>query len=87
MINAARHARPGNIEILLESRSDEVMLCVRDDGCGMQPAPQLYARQGFGLTNMRERAEALGGFWSLESEPGKGTRVCVRIPRAARSAA
>lgn len=87
VINAARHARPGNIEILLESRSDEVMLCVRDDGCGMQPAPQLYARQGFGLTNMRERAEALGGFWSLESEPGKGTRVCVRIPRAARSAA
>src|SRR5690606_9680567 len=87
VINAARHARAGNIEIHLESREEEVVLCVRDDGCGMQPLPQLYARRGFGLANMRERAEALGGFWSLESEPGRGTRVCVRIPRAARSAA
>jgi signal transduction histidine kinase len=85
--NAVRHGQPGTIEIHLQSTAEEVVLCVRDDGRGMQPALQLYARRGFGLTNMRERAEALGGYWSLESEPGKGTRVSVRIPRAARSGA
>src|SRR5690606_34445739 len=87
VINAVRHAQPGNIEIHLNSSGNEVLLCVSDDGRGMQPMPQLYARQGFGLTNMRERAEALGGLWTLESEPGSGTRVSVRIPRANRSAA
>lgn len=87
VINAVRHAQPGNIQIQLDSSGDEVLLCIRDDGRGMQPAPQLYARQGFGLTNMRERAEALGGLWTLESEPGAGTRVSVRIPRAMRMSA
>lgn len=87
VINAVRHAQPGIIEIHLDSSGEEVLLCVRDDGRGMQPVPQLYARQGFGLANMRERAEALGGLWTVESEPGRGTRVSVRIPRAARSAA
>jgi two-component system NarL family sensor kinase len=68
VINAVRHAEPDNIEIHLTSS-------------GMQQLPELYARQGFGLTNMRERAEGLGGRWELQSEPGAGTRVSVRIPR------
>ncbi len=82
VINAVRHAQPGNIEIHLNSDGDEVLLCIRDDGRGMQQLPELYAGQGFGLTNMRERAENLGGRWELDSEPGAGTRVSVRIPRA-----
>src|SRR5690606_19660547 len=87
VINAVRHAQPGNIQIHLNSSADEVLLCVQDDGRGMQPVPQLYARQGFGLANMRERAEDLGGLWTVNSEHGTGTRVSVRIPRAARTAA
>src|SRR5690606_18552276 len=45
VINAVRHAQPGNIEIHLNSSGNEVLLCVSDDGRGMQPMPQLYARQ------------------------------------------
>jgi signal transduction histidine kinase len=82
VINAVRHGQPGNIEIHLNSDGEEVLLCIRDDGRGMQHLPELYAGQGFGLTNMRERAEGLGGRWELDSEPGAGTRVSVRIPRA-----
>ncbi|MET0282616.1 MAG: GAF domain-containing sensor histidine kinase [Steroidobacteraceae bacterium] len=82
VINAVRHGKPGNIEIHLTSSDDEVLLCIRDDGQGMQRVPELYASQGFGLSNMRERAETLGGRWELDSEPGAGTRVSVRIPRA-----
>src|SRR5690606_642148 len=86
VINAVRHAEPRNIEIHLGSSGEEVMLCVRDDGRGMRGRPELYAGQGFGLANMRERAEALGGRWELDSDAVSGTRVTVRIPRQSRSA-
>ncbi len=62
-----------------------LLLCIRDDGAGMHQLPELYARQGFGLNNMRERAESLGGQWQIESEPGAGTSISVRIPRAAQA--
>jgi signal transduction histidine kinase len=81
VINAARHGEPRNIEIHLNSSDDELLLCIRDDGRGMQEMPELYASRGFGLNNMRERARDLGGQWQIESEPGAGTRVSVRIPR------
>jgi signal transduction histidine kinase len=84
VINAVRHAQPRNIEIRLNSEADELLLCISDDGCGMQQLPELYAQQGFGLTNMRERAEAIGGRWRIDSSPGVGTSVSVHIPRAAR---
>ncbi len=64
-----------------------MLLCIRDDGRGMHKMPELYARQGFGLNNMRERAEDLGGQWQIESEPDAGTRVSVRIPRKGRNGA
>jgi signal transduction histidine kinase len=85
VINAVRHAEPANIEIHLDCGAEEVLLLVRDDGKGMHRMPELYARQGFGLANMRERAEGIGGRWQLESEPNAGTRITVRIPRAAKA--
>ncbi len=84
VINAVRHAQPRKIEIRLGNETDELLLSISDDGCGMQQLPELYAQQGFGLTNMRERAEAIGGRWQIDSNPGAGTRVSVYIPRAVR---
>ncbi|HEV7632245.1 MAG TPA: histidine kinase [Steroidobacteraceae bacterium] len=84
VINAVRHAQPANIEILLSGDDADLLLCIRDDGVGMEQMPELYAQQGFGLTNMRERAEAIGGRWQIDSAPGAGTRVSVRIPRERR---
>lgn len=82
VINAVRHAQCSVIEIHLNSSDEETLLCIRDDGRGMHQLPELYAGQGFGLTNMRERAEGLGGRWELHSEPDNGTRISVRVPRA-----
>ena len=42
---------------------------------------ELYASQGYGLNNMRERAGAIGGAFHIESRPGEGTRVMVTLPR------
>lgn len=85
VINAVRHAQPRSIQIHLNSEPEALLLCIRDDGTGMHQLPELYAQQGFGLSNMRERAESLGGQWQIESEPGAGTSVSVRIPRAAQA--
>ena len=86
VINAVRHAQPRSVEIHLNCESEELLLCIRDDGAGMHQLPELYASQGFGLNNMRERAESLGGQWQIQSEPGAGTSVSVRIPRARQNA-
>ncbi len=54
----------------------ELALDVRDDGRGAASS-----REGrFGLTGMRRRAERLGGELVVESEPGAGTTVALRVP-------
>ena len=59
------------------------VLAVADDGVGMQQRPELYARQGFGLSSMRQRAGAIGGEWQIDSQPGAGTRISVRLLKQA----
>jgi len=81
--NAVRHARPSTVQILMKEEPAHWELAVIDDGIGFRPAPELYVEQGFGLNNMRERAQASSGQWLLESEPGRGTKVRVRLPKQA----
>jgi signal transduction histidine kinase len=49
----------------------------------MQQRPELSAREGFGLSSMRQRAGAIGGEWQIDSQPGAGTRVSVRMAKRA----
>lgn len=76
LANVARHANAGRAEVEL-SASDEICLEVSDDGVGTNAA----ARQlGHGLANMAERAELLGGSFTLAARPGGGTVVTWRVP-------
>lgn len=70
--NVLRHADANRCEMRLELSGDGLMLEVVDDGRGGS------ARDGFGLTGLRERVVALGG--RLEREGGQGTRLTVRVP-------
>ena len=79
--NAVRHARPNLIRITMADEATHWVLSVEDDGRGMEQRPEWYAREGFGLTSMRQRASAIGGEWQIESQPGAGTRVSVRLPK------
>jgi len=81
--NAVRHARPQTVRITITDQPEHWELAVADDGAGMEQSPELSARQGFGLSNMRQRASAIGGDWQIESEPGHGTRVSVRMLKRA----
>jgi signal transduction histidine kinase len=79
--NAMRHAHPGTVRILLEEEATLWRLSVIDNGRGMTLLPELYASQGYGLNNMKERANAIGGRFLIESKPGEGTRIIVTLPR------
>ena len=75
LANATRHAHADRIGVTLSYMDDEVTLDVRDDGRGFgRPSG------GFGLTAMRERAARVAGTLEIESTPGRGTAVSVRVP-------
>jgi PAS domain S-box-containing protein len=76
--NIARHARAEDVGLLLEQDNEGILLEVRDDGIGFDPSRSFPGH--LGLKSMRERAERLGGTLEVESRPGKGTRILVRIP-------
>ncbi|MFC9925302.1 sensor histidine kinase [Streptomyces sp. NPDC127190] len=80
--NAARHARASRVGVTLSFMGDEVSLDIRDDGTGFDPAavPARTRAGGFGLAGMRARAERIAGALTVESEPGHGTAVSVRVP-------
>ena len=63
------------IELFLDSQ--RARLCVKDDGRGFQPE---RVPGSFGLTSMEERTSALGGVWTIQSEPGRGTEVQAWVP-------
>jgi signal transduction histidine kinase len=89
LANAAKHARPSRVGVRLEQRGGLLELVVEDDGVGFDPDLPVGAgpHGGFGLAGMRERAALLGGQLALDSAPGRGTRVVVRVPVAAERAA
>jgi signal transduction histidine kinase len=75
--NAARHGEANNVTVAL-SNTDAIRVSVTDDGKGFDlGAPR---RRGFGLTSMRERAEARGATVEVRSRPGEGTEVEVVVP-------
>lgn len=76
--NVAVHGGAGaRATIRLAEEADTLTLEVVDDGAGFDP---LASAPGKGLTSARDRVEALGGAFTVESEPGRGTRVAGTMP-------
>lgn len=77
--NALKHAAATSVTVAIRAEDGWLVLEVQDDGRGFNPNT-VSSYGGMGLINMRERAERLGGSLVVESTPGAGTRVDVRIP-------
>jgi len=75
--NAARHAEGAPVTVRVEEVGRKLLLTVRDEGPGFDPAA---ACSGTGLRSLRRRAEALGGTLDVASTPGEGTTVTLRAP-------
>jgi PAS domain S-box-containing protein len=79
LTNVARHSRATSVDVILERHGDQVVLVVEDNGVGFEPARTTSKRRGFGLLGMQERATLIGGTLQIESQPGKGTTVLLRM--------
>ena len=77
--NVTRHAHASKAEILLEETGAEIRGSLKDDGIGFD-ASAARNGDGFGLISMEERIKKLGGELSVETSPGKGTRISFRAP-------
>ena len=77
--NITKHAHASNVTLRLLQEKQELVLEVRDNGKGFDPAGPFPGH--FGLQSMHERAASLDGTISIESAPGNGTTVSARLPR------
>jgi signal transduction histidine kinase len=75
--NVARHAGVSEARLELSFTSDELTLCVVDQGSGFSAR---RTPPGQGLLGMRDRAAEVGGSLEVDSEPGHGTRVRLWVP-------
>jgi signal transduction histidine kinase len=76
LTNVAKHAEASRVGVTLSYTGTEVLLDVRDDGRGFAKG----VGTGFGLTSMRQRIRGVGGHVEVQSTPGEGTSVSVRVP-------
>lgn len=80
--NALKHAKPGRIELFLRFFERTLILVVRDDGAGFDPATAEGPKDGhFGLQGMRERIKRLGGRLEIQSALGRGTVITAEVPQ------
>jgi two-component system, NarL family, sensor histidine kinase LiaS len=75
--NAVRHGNACRLAVSLSRRAGHVELAVRDTGTGFDPAAP---HTGSGLAHIRDRVAELGGTVDIDSAPGRGTALTVRVP-------
>lgn len=78
LANVAKHSSAHRAGVTVSYMDDEVSVDIRDDGCGFDPCAT--PGDGFGLRGMQSRADRIAGVVDVESEPGVGTAVSVRVP-------
>ena len=78
--NAARHAEADRISVTLRAEDGAVVVRVTDDGIGFEPNGREPAAGHFGIRGLAERARRIGAVATIESRPGTGTTVTIRLP-------
>lgn len=78
LTNVKRHARTREVAVSLRQHGATLEIVVRDEGVGFRP--EEVSPDRFGVRGIQERARLFGGRASVESQPGRGTRVRVELP-------
>ena len=79
LTNAAKHAAATEVHVTLERDAEAITVTVRDNGRGFFPH-DAHKPRSYGFTGQRERASLLGGKLEIDTEPGRGTVVVLRLP-------
>jgi two-component system CheB/CheR fusion protein len=77
--NVAKHAKAKHLSVALAVRDHDLVLSLDDDGIGFAPQA-VKGKGGLGLVSIGERARIMRGTLSIDSRPGDGTRISVRVP-------
>jgi len=83
LTNVAKHAQATRVSLIIERRADAVHMIVEDNGAGFDADAMrqtTHPEQQLGLVGMAERVAHVGGTLTIESAPGHGTEVFIRIP-------
>jgi signal transduction histidine kinase len=89
IVNITRHSEADAVLIQMSADLSGLIVEIEDDGIGFDPARvenEPGSLRGVGLLGMRERLEIIGGTLNIDSEPGGGTRVVMRVPIAVATA-
>lgn len=79
--NVGKHADATHVSVLLERRGHDIVAIVEDNGKGFDfEAARHKPERGMGLASMQERAALVGGEMQVESAPGEGTTLFIRMP-------
>jgi signal transduction histidine kinase len=88
LTNAAKHSKASRVWIRI-GRKNRIFCCsIEDDGVGfdVRAVESDCKRRGLGLIGMQERLNAIGGTLSIDSEPGRGTKILIQLPTEASNA-
>lgn len=81
MSNVIKYSQAAHTTIVVRAAQEKVFIEVKDDGCGFDFAQMRASTAGhLGLRGMRERTSLLGGDFTIETAPGRGTRIAVAFP-------
>jgi PAS domain S-box-containing protein len=81
LFNVVKHAQASHAQIIMRRDADALRIIIEDNGAGFDPhALEGDKMRGFGLFNVRERIEYLGGRMKVRSEPGAGSRITLMAP-------
>jgi signal transduction histidine kinase len=85
LANAARHAEPSAVALLLRRSNGSILVEAHDDGRGFEPGRlnRIVCEGHIGLFSCRERIEAVGGSFEIQSRTGRGTTIRACVPVAA----
>jgi two-component system sensor histidine kinase UhpB len=75
--NILKYARASKIELSIKTTSDDLLLCIADNGIGFSAQDKF---RGTGLKNIMNRVEALNGIFNIETAPDKGCKLCIQLP-------
>jgi two-component system nitrate/nitrite sensor histidine kinase NarX len=85
LTNVRKHGSAGTVIVRISEAPECATIEIVDDGRGFDVAETLLGHDGYGLHTMRERMELVGGTLTIDSAPGRGTRVIARLPHHAQT--
>jgi signal transduction histidine kinase len=79
LTNITRHAAATQVDIHLKNQNNEFILYIEDNGSGFDMSTATN-KKTLGLLGIKERSAMMQGIFTINSQPGKGTKLEVRVP-------